>query len=688
MKTIYLTGLFILFATAISAQATIFEIFNLDPAGCSLVTEQTLSGEEEWLMEEVPDDWIFEEEEATAPVQYPPAAEAIAKLKAYVETQKRSDENFLEARLVWRDGLVFFLKNGKWGLRKSNGKQLIKPRFDAIIAKPEQKGFVGYVEGRCNYYFEKGKAYLREDYLHVQPLGQDAFIVMTPEGFGLLGEQGQELLPPVQLGITPLREGTPFLKVRYEDEKYYWLNLLNGQKVYFQNSYYGLNFFGDRYVIVDEQHLVDLQEGKSVFCGEKLKVKLLDAERGYLSVSSASDPLINYIINPEGQLVSEMAFAKVDGYLPTGHFVVGYVEDYDPDITQSILSGVINEAGEWTVPARYNLLEQKLYAGKYLQLTQSFKEFGLVSLTGEEPIPHRQYFHFGLEPDGEHLKVLWKEGQDKYGELLNINTGEVTPLEDLGYWKISPIGNCGTDTIYKALSAEGHMLINAKGEPLLKESAGFIMKNTGGNTFTIKRKVVIDGRTVSEDEVVDCQGRVLHKGTRQHYEIVLDEGFLYLHKPNGERVFQLPNGEEVPATENWSLHGWAFGEGHYVMFNDKDRKGVVNDKAEVIIPPIFENLSFHQDMGLISFEYEGQKQYLDANGELLFGGEYKQVEYAREGLFRLYSNGKWGIGRRDGTVLLPAIYEEAYLQLGYIVTTDQMGGTTLYDLAGEVFWEE
>jgi hypothetical protein len=683
MKTIYLTGIFTLFATALFAQATIFEIFDLDPAGCSLVTEQTLSGEEEWLMEEVPDDWIFEEEEATAPVQYPPAVEAIAKLKAYVETQKRSDEDFLEARLAWRDGLVFFLKNGKWGLRKSGGKQLIKPRFDAIIAKPEQKGFVGYVDGRCNYYFEKGKAYLPEDYLHVQPLEQDVFIVMTPEGFGLLGEQGQELLPPVQLGITPLREGTPFLKVRYEDEKHYWLNLLNGQKVYFQNSYYGLNFFGDRYVIVDEQHLVDLQEGKSVFCGEKLKVKLLDAERGYLSISRESDPSVNYIINPEGQLISEMAFADVDAYLPTGHFIVGYVEDYDPAITQRILSGVINEAGEWTVPAHYNLLEQKLYAGKYLQFTQSYKEFGLVSLTGEEPILHRQYVYFGLEPDGEQMKVLWKEGQDKFGELLNIKTGEITPLEELGYWKRSPIGNCGTDTVYRALNIDGHMLINAKDEPLLNEPAGFIMENAGGKTFTIKRKAVVDGKTVNVDEVVDCQGNPLYKGTGQHQEIALDDDFLYLRKATGEQVFQLPNGEEVPATENWSLHGWPFGESHYVMFNDQGWKGVINDKAQVVIPPIFENLFLHPDLGLISFEYEGEKQYLDAKGELLFGGEYKRVEYDRDGLFRIYKNGLWGIGRLDGTIVVPAAYENAYLERGFIVASDQQGVYTTYDFAGK-----
>ncbi len=681
---LYLAVLLVLLTTALTAQTTIFEIFDLGPNGCALVTEQTLSGEEEWLFEEVPDEWVYEEAvEAAAPITYPSAAEAIATLKAYVGAQMSSEKGFLEGRLEWRDGLVFFLKNGKWGLRKSNGKQLIKPRFDAIIANPEHKGFVGYQDGRCNYYFEKGKAYLPNDYLHIQPLEQDAFIVVTPKGYGLLGEQGQELLPPGQLGISPIKDNVPFLKVRYEDEKYYWLNVLNGQKTYFQSSYFGLNFFGDRYVIVDEQYLVDLQEGKSVFCGEKLKVKLLDAERGYLSVSSESDPSVNYIVNPEGQLISEMAFAKVDAYLPTGHFVVGFVEDYDPDITQRILSGVINEAGEWTVPARYNLLEQKLYAGKYLQFTQSYKEFGLVSLTGEEPILHRQYIYFGLEPDGQHLKVLWKEGQDKYGELLNINTGEITALDELGYWKRSPAGNCGADTVYRALNIDGHMLINAKDEPLLNEPAGFIIENAGGKTFTIKRKVVVDGRTVNVDEVVDCQGTPLYKGTGQHQEIALDDDFLYLHKANGEQVFQLPNGAEVPATENWSLHGWSFGEGHYVMFNDQDRKGVINDKAQVVIPPIFENLSFHPDLGLISFEYEGQKQYLDANGEVLFGGEYKRVEYASAGLFRIYKNGQWGIGRRDGTIILPAAYENAYLERGFIIANDRQGEYTAYDFAGK-----
>ena len=394
---------------------------------------------------------------------------------------------------------------------------------------------------------------------------------------------------------------------------------------------------------------------------------------------------MNYIVNPAGQLISEMAFAKVDAYLPTGHFVVGYVEDYDPDITQRILSGVINEAGEWTVPARYNLLEQQLYAGKYLQLTQSYQEFGLVSLTGEEPIFHRRYVYFGLEPDGEHLKVLWQEGQDKYGELLNINSGEVTPLNELGYWKRSPIGNCGADTVYRALNTEGQMLINAKDEPLLNEPAGFILENAGGKTFTIKRKVLVEGKTVNVDEVVDCQGTSLYKGTTgQHQEIVLDEDFLYLRKANGEQLFQLPNGAEVPATENWSLHSSSFGKGHYVMFNDQGRKGVINDKAEVIIPPIFDNLSFHPDLGLISFEYEGQKQYLDANGEVLFSGEYKRVEYARDGLFHIYKNGQWGIGRRDGTIILPAVYENAYLERGFIVASDTQGEYTAYDFAGKV----
>ena len=86
-------------------------------------------------------------------------------------------------------------------MRKSGGKQVIKPRFDGIIAKPEQKGFVGYQNGRCNYYTEQGKAKLPKDYIHVEPLGQGTFIVMTPKGYGLLGEKGQELIPPVQLRI-------------------------------------------------------------------------------------------------------------------------------------------------------------------------------------------------------------------------------------------------------------------------------------------------------------------------------------------------------------------------------------------------------------------------------------------------------------------------------------------------------
>lgn len=670
---------------SLPAQTTIFKIFDLDPAGCSLATEQTLSGEE-WLIDEVPDEFIYEEEvEVSAPITDPSAAEAISLLKTYVETQRSREKDFLEGQLAWRNDLVFFLKNGKWGLLKSGGKQVIKPRFDAIITKPEQKGFVGYVDGQCNYYYENGKPYFPKDYLHIQPLKQDAFIVFTGKGFGVLGEQGQELLPPVQLGISPLKEGTPFLKVRYEDEKYFLFNVLNGQKTYFHtNLYYGLNFFADRYMIVEEQYLIDLQEGKSVFCGEKLKIKLLDAERGYLSISRESDPSVNYIINTEGQLISEMAFADVDAYLPTGHFIVGYVEDYDPAITQRILSGVINEAGEWTVPARYNLLEQKLYAGKYLQLTQSYQEFGLVSLTGEEPIPHRRYVYFGLEPDGEHLKVLWQEGQFKYGELLNINTGEITPLNDLGYWKRSAIGNCGRDTVYRALNTDGHMLINAKDEPLLSAPADFIQENAGGKTFTIKRKVLVEGKTVNVDEVVDCQGNPLYKGTGQHQEKVLDEDFLYLRKANGEQVFQLPNGAEVAAAEKWSLHSWSFGEGHYVMFNDKGRKGVINDKAEVVIPPIFDNLSFHPDLGLISFEYEGDKHYLDANGELLFGSEYERVEYARDGLFRIYKNGLWGIGRRDGTIILPAAYENAYLMRGFIVASDTQGEYTMYDFAGKV----
>ncbi|WP_367391495.1 hypothetical protein [Lewinella sp. LCG006] len=680
-----LLAVFLLLAKELPAQATIFEVLGLDPNGCSLAEEQNLVQEEEWPYEEVPEEWINEEQVAAmAPKTYPSTSEAIALLKAYVGTQTGKAKDFLEGHLEWRDDLVLFLGNGKWGLRKSSGKQLIKPRFDAIIAGPENKGFVGYEGGQCNYYSENGKAYLPKGYLHIQPLQQDAFIVMTPKGYGLLDVKGQELIPPVQLGITPLQKGTPFLKVRYEDEKYYWFNVRNGQKTYFQNSYYGLNFFGDRYVIVDEQYLIDLQEGKSVFCGDKLKVKLLDAERGYLSVSSESDPLLNYIINPAGQLISKMAFADVAAYLPTGHFVVGYVEDYDPDITQRILSGVINEAGEWTVPARYNLLEQKLYAGKYLQLTQSYQEFGLVSLTGEEPIPHRRYIYFGLEPDGEHLKVLWQEGQVKYGELLNINSGEVTPLDALGYWKRSPIGNCGADTVYRALNIAGHMLINAKDEPLLNEPAGFILKNVGGKTFTIKRKAIVDGKTVNIDEVVDCEGHLLYKGTGQHQEIVLDDNFLYLRKANGERVFQLPDGREIPATENWSLHSWSFGEGQYVMFNDHDRKGVISDKAEVVIPPIFDNLFFHPDLGLIAFEYENQKQYLDANGELLFGGEYQRVEYAALGLFRIYKNGRWGIGRRDGTIILPAVYENAYLERGVIIASDTQGEYTVCDLAGKV----
>lgn len=170
---------------------------------------------------------LFEEEEVIReigddiPIPYPGKVEAPTSreelsliLKEFKKVTANIDDGFANRQVVLKNGNSCFKKDEKWGLKSEEGKILLKPQFDYIFSDTLVGGFLGYTNGKCNYYDEKGKPLLRENYYHISPLDRNAFVVRTLEGVGLI-VNGEMVVEPDKETIQRLTSGnTIYYKIK------------------------------------------------------------------------------------------------------------------------------------------------------------------------------------------------------------------------------------------------------------------------------------------------------------------------------------------------------------------------------------------------------------------------------------------------------------------------------------------
>jgi hypothetical protein len=687
MRKFILLTFFIGTISSLTAQQTIFDLWVLSPDGCSLDTPGEVPSRNGNSLEEAVD-W------APPPPPVPPGfasfEEVVTLLGERVVNFQAQDPEILSSRINWTEDRYFFRENGKWGLRDGE-KVAITPRFDHVVTNKDWSGFVGYTKEKCNYYDLTGQSKFSTSYLHVEPTNWPMFIIRSAEGYGLLDEHGVEVLAPSYELIRIVKEGKlPYAHVYINSKQSFLYHIKTGVKTYYAADRYQWSFLNERYALAGNGALVDLQENRLVFCEPGIRISSVDEKAMYFKIARGDAPEEYHLIDAAGNLISKEKFSAIGPRLTNGMIVAAQPQPYEPGALETMNYGILNKNGEWEVAPKYPNAINNLVAGRFIKVYKSYYETSLVNLEGDTLLPFRWYKNFDLINEGKQLRGMYEEGKIKKAVVANLASGEVTIMEDPGYWGKKPFGTCGTDTIYLAYSNAGEMLLDANDEPVLEKPAGRIFKGPKPETYYTLSTITQDGKQVRKRQWINCQGEV------HVFEIdgkpvdafndftIIDEDFYFIQEDSEGGYFLLPNGESVYNDNAWTKSYGRLGN-DYRMANSSSKIGLVNKDGTVFIPPVFEALYVDKSVGLLCYVLEENKvQYLKADGSQLFDQVYEDIRNTKLGSFRVKKNGKWGLLSQDGEVLLAPEYSYLYVNDGVVKGAKPGSSTTLFfDFLGQ-----
>lgn len=91
----------------------------------------------------------------------------------------------------------------------------------------------------------------------------------------------------------------------------------------------------------------------------------------------------------------------------------------------------------------------------------------------------------------------------------------------------------------------------------------------------------------------------------------------------------------------------------------KDYYGVINDKFQVVIPPVHEELAaITAREGLRLFQKDNKFGFSDMNGKVVIDAKYDKAEHFKNGMAKVYIDGKAGVIDKTGKFVIPAKYSE------------------------------
>ncbi len=688
MRKFILLALFIGTIICLSAQETIFELWSLPPEGCSLEKEGEVPSRNDDVSVEA-EEWL-PAPSAPIPPGFSSLEEVVALLGERIKYHQQQDSEFLSYRINWTEDRYFFRENGKWGLRDGE-KVAITPRFDHVVTNEDWSGFVGYIKEKCNYYDLTGQAKFSTSYLHIEPTAWPVFIIRSAEGYGLLDEQGTEVLAPSYDLVRFVAEGKlPYAHVYINNKQSFLYHIKTGVKTFYATDRYQWSFLNERYALAGEGALIDLQENRLVFCEPGIRIYSLDKEGSVFKIARNDAPEEYWLIDVEGNLISQEKFAVLGPRFSNGLVVGAVPQPYEPGGLKIMNYGILNEAGEWIVEPLYQKPINNLVDGQFIRVYKSYYETSLVNFQGDTLLPFLWYQHFELTNNGKQLKCVYEEDKVKKAVLLHLKSGEITAMDDPGYWDKRPFGTCGTDTVYLAYSASGEMLLNANGRPILEKAAGRIFKGPKPETYYLLSTITQDGKKVRQRQWVNCQGEA------HVFEIdgkpvdtfndftIIDEDFYFVRKDWESGHFVLPNGVAVYSGNDWSRSYGRFGE-DYLMSAGSSKMGLVSGEGAVLVPPVFNTLYLDKSVGMLAYTLEENKrQYLKPEGSHFLAQAYEDVRTTQMGTFCVKKNGKWGLVSLDGEVLLAPEYSYLYVNDGIIKGAKSGSRITLFfDLLGQ-----
>ncbi|QCE42298.1 hypothetical protein E9099_13100 [Psychroserpens sp. NJDZ02] len=643
---------------------TVFELFNLSPAGCDV---SNYEAESEMSIENFSNQKKKKEEKGE---------DLNVIMEKYTSLFKRSNtiseqfEKKPEPIVTFKNGTHSFKKDNKYGLITANGNILMPAQFNTIIQSGET-GFVAYKNQLCNYYSNDGNKILNRDYFYIKPTIKQSLIVQTEKGFGLLTKKGKVLIEP---GYYQIEE------VDKKDQFYYWILKSKHSGFYLSENTKDtihLNIPPKELNFIDSEYwyrygnLINIKTKKRVICN-RYNIDVLSAKHQLSSIKDSKTKL-KYLMKHNGDLVTNQPFVKIQRFRENNLAIAAIKKD------NKAVYGVINHKGKWIINPQYYRLQ--FLNDTMLNATNINDQSGIITVKNKN-ITAFEYSN--IRKINEHYALAIKEENKLvHSDIIDLQNGKKIK-ENLPYYSISQTTKCDTETFIASVNRQESVL-NSKFKTISPASYTRVYYGKN-NTFEGTNFLENNKR---ESQIFNCDGtlqtiKINNKKYDTFYsyeEITPNLHHVLLSTSNG--YFINAKAQVIKNNTHWQHIEYSNSKDLFITMGYGGKYGIINSMGETIIPPIFKFISaFDPKTKLAKYNFDKkQKGYITVDGTLLFGTKYEDTELLNYDLFKVKNNDHFGVLNKNGHEIIPVKYSKIWLNGGIIYA--QLGkALKQFDLMG------
>lgn len=672
----------LLFTIGAYCQNTIFELYTIENQYCSILEESKI-----------------EDGTASLKKNYGPSGRPSSfgslddeneRLRIYKQIISNFPKHFKKTKIdrsikediILDNGAILFYQNKKWGWKDKEGKLILSPQFDFVYSDTIQKGFIAYKNGTCNYYkSNSSKPLFKNNFYDIKVIDTINFATHDGIGVGLLSKENQLLIPHQNKRISPRQfESKHYYLIRTNTDQLYLYLEKSNQRIYIKTPIYEsseIEFWNDTHIVIAGL-VIDLKKGTQLICEEGYRLEVVNAKNKWATFKKKRGSK-TYLIDFQGNILSNRHYNQFKKFDKNGLAIMtSYVNEADkPAYPSNYKYGLLNEELEFLVPPEFNHIYPLGLNNKLYLIKKSRREIGLLDHKGKFLIP---FGHQKFNLINKDLIYLKKDSIE-FGKIIDYKRGQVVK-NGLPYDEIKEYTNTKCpNTLYIG--------VNKNGEIVLDDNFQAIISVTYKRIFGIENG--FRGWTDGNEILYDCLGKKLQlpqvkKDKKQAYKnmTVVDSHLIVVTDELGNSFFLKENGKKIENPERWSRIRNASYKDYYTGENKKGYSGLFNTHGKTIIPPIFSFLGGFQADGLASFEINDQLLgYIDANGAILFGGEYDTVKKIGFDCFKVSKNGMYGIVDYDNKIIIPIVYDQIWLSNGLFSALKNDKNEVYFSIVGD-----
>ncbi|HNP31723.1 MAG TPA: WG repeat-containing protein [Flavobacterium sp.] len=588
----------------------------------------------------------------------------------------------------------------KYGLKR-NDSILLKPVYDMI--QPSGDGFTIKKNGLSGYVTTNGKIILNTEFDSLG-IGTKSLIVKKSGKYGVFDESGSVLLP-VKYPKIIYSSGVSKVSLIYDKEKQFQF-LLNDKKVDFE--YDNIILYIDAAIPVKNSKQGLIVDGKLILPTEYDNISYDGKNMMNVSYVKKAFETKKYIAINISQKIFVVEKDKKFGLINDGNLLYPVIYDkINNDIYRKIITTEKDKLkGAYLVNSKKKL--DDIYNDVYLDGSE-FIEVKKDNLSGMFdyklnvvlPIEYDDIQVMGFSSSG--LKIIKNKKQgwtDKYGKII-------IPAK---YDKIDHFDGFGTNSfsnLYKVTNEELIGVIDSNNKTIIPlefenifERSEFICGKTKDGKFGLyktdgtvilkpeynfifesvaeKVKILFAQKAGPSYTILDKNGNVVYDNIKKYGYIndednllnpLPDSGKSYLFVQNDKNKFGIydEKGESecLPLIYDGIIQKLAVKDNAYFIVQKGNKKGVVDNKNNVIIPFVYDDLSFdliypYQGEIIIPAQKNGKYGLISITNKEIVPFIYKDIAKVskEENLYKAKSNNKYQLINATGKVLSTSTFDD------------------------------